>query len=199
MKKNEKFLEPRNITKRENKIWDDGDFNNIKDDYYKAYEKRYQQVYKHNYLWSSKEPTPDVIETMLNEKILPNAKILELGCGEGRDAIFLLNKNYNVLALDYSNTVIEKCKELSNYNYNDKFKQFDIVNDTLDDKFDFIYSIAVVHMFVNKEHRNKFYKFIYSHLNKKGIALIVSMGDGIKEYKSDVNKSFDDAMILLPT
>ena len=93
---------------------------------------------------------------MLKEKLQLNAKILELGCGEGRDAIFLLNKNYNVLAVEYSNTVIEKCKELSNYNYNDKFKQFDIVNYALDDKFDFIYSIAVIHMFDNKEHRNKF-------------------------------------------
>lgn len=192
MNEQEKFLGSRDITKRKSKIWNNDDFNNINDDYYKAYEKRYQQVYKNNHLWSSKEPTPDIIETMREEKIQPNAKILELGCGEGRDAIFLLNKKYNVLAVDYSNTVIEKCKELSNYNYNDKFKQFDIVNDTLDDKFDFIYSIAVVHMFVNKVHRNKFYKFIYSHLNKNGIALIVSMGDGIKEYKSDVNKSFDD-------
>lgn len=192
MEKRENFLESRDITKRENEYWGNDDFNDIDDDYYKAYEKRYQQVYKHNYLWSSKEPTPDVIETILKEKISSNAKILELGCGEGRDAIFLLNKNYDVLAVDYSNTVIEKCKELSNYNYNDKFKQFDIINDTLNDKFDFIYSIAVIHMFVNKEHRNKFYNFIYSHLNKNGIALIVSMGDGIKEYKSDVTKSFDD-------
>lgn len=191
MKEKKKFFDSRDIIKKENEISGNGNFNNI-NDYYKAYEKRYQQVYKYNYLWSSKDPTPDVIETILKEKIKLNAKILDLGCGEGRDAIFLLNKNYNVLAVDYSNTVIEKCKELSNYNYNDKFKQFDIFNDTLYDRFDFIYSIAVIHMFVNKEHRNKFYKFIYSHLNKNGIALIVSMGDGIKEYKSDVNKSFDD-------
>ena len=80
---------------------------------------------------SSKEPTPDVIETILKEKISSNAKILELGCGEGRDAIFLLDKNYDILAIDYSNTVIEKCKELSNYNYNDKFKQFDIFEDEI--------------------------------------------------------------------
>lgn len=150
-------------------------FKNINDDYYKSYEKRYQQVYKHNYLWSSKEPTPDVIETIIKEKIPTTAKILELGCGEGRDAIFLLDKNYNVFAIDYSNTVIEKCKELSNYNYNNRFKQFDIIKDTLKDEFDFIYSVAVIHMFVNKEHRDKFYKFMYSHLSTNGIALIVSM------------------------
>lgn len=47
-------------------------------------------------------------------------------------------------------------------------------------------------MFVNKEHRDKFYSFIYNHLKLHGIALIVSMGDDIKEYKSDINKSFED-------
>ena len=164
----------------------------VNDNYYKAYEKRYQQVYEHNYLWSLQESTPDVIETIIEEKIPLNAKILDLGCGEGRDAIFLLNRKYNVFAIDYSNTVIEKCKELSNYKYNDKFRQLDIMKDALKDKFNFIYSIAVIHMFINKEHRNKFYNFIYSHLNKNGIALIVSMGDETKEYKSDVTKSFDD-------
>ncbi len=165
---------------------------NINNNYYKAYEKRYRQVYEHNYLWSSKEPTPEVIETINNENILINSKILELGCGEGRDAIFLLNKNYNVTAIDYSNTVIKKCKELSNYKYNDKFKQLDIINDTLKDTFDFIYSVAVIHMFVNETHRKKFYSFIYEHLKTNGIALIVSMGDGINEYNSDISKSFSN-------
>ena len=83
---------------------------NIEDNYYKAYEKRYQQVYNNNYLWSSRKPTDEVITTIKNENIKKDAKILEIGCGEGRDAIFLLEKNYNVLAIDYSNTVIEKCK-----------------------------------------------------------------------------------------
>lgn len=164
----------------------------INDNYYKAYEKRYQQVYKYNYLWSSKEPTSDVLKTIISNKIPLSARILEIGCGEGRDAIFLLNNNYNILALDYSHTVIEKCKELSNYKYNDSFRQFDIINDELDEKFIFIYSIAVIHMFVNKEHRNKFYNFIYNHLEDNGSALIMTMGNGIDEYKTDINTSFDD-------
>ena len=165
---------------------------NMNNDYYKAYEKRYKKVYEYGYLWSSKEPTLDVMETIINENVSTNSKILDLGCGEGRDAIFLLDRNYNVIAVDYSKTVIEKCKELSNYNYNDKFKQFDIINDTLRDKFDFIYSVAVLHMFVRKAHRNKFYKFIYEHLSKDGIALIVSMGDGKEKHQSDISKSFDN-------
>lgn len=165
---------------------------NIEDNYYKAYEKRYQQVYNNNYLWSSRKPTDEVITTIKNENIKKDAKILEIGCGEGRDAIFLLEKNYNVLAIDYSNTVIEKCKELSNYKYPNNFRKFDIINDLLEEKFDFIYSIAVIHMFVSKKHREKFYNFIYNHLNQNGLSLIVAMGDGIKEYTSDITKSFNN-------
>ena len=96
------------------------------------------------------------------------------------------------MAIDHSNTVIGKCKELSNYKYNNQFQQFDILTDKLDEKYDFISSIAVIHMFVIDEHRNKFYKFIYEHLEQNGIALIVSMGDGERVYESDINKAFDN-------
>jgi hypothetical protein len=45
-------------------------------------------------------------------------------------------------------------------------------------------------MFLLDTDRNKFYKFIYDHLKSDGYALIISMGDGVKEFKSNVNKSF---------
>ena len=164
----------------------------LKTDYYKAYEKRYSQVYKNNILWSSKKNTPDVLESIKNYKISKDSKILDLGCGEGRDAIYLLNSGYNVLAVDYSKTVIEKCRELSNNNYDEQFKQFDLIKDKMNHKFDFIYSIAVLHMFVLDEHRNKFLSFIREHLKKEGICLICVMGDGIQEYSSNIDEAFKD-------
>ena len=36
-----------------------------------------------------------------------------------------------------------------------------------------------------------FYRFIHDHLNDNGLALICSMGDGIKESVSDTSKAFD--------
>lgn len=159
-------------------------------DYYKAYDKRYRQVYKKSYLWSTKEPSLIVLDTILKYKVSKESKILEIGCGEGRDAIYLLNNGYNVLAIDYSNAVIEKCRELSNHLYDNNFKQFDIMNDVLDDKYDFIYSVSVIHMFVNSEHRDNFYKFIYEHLTNNGVALITSMGDGTNNFETDITKSF---------
>ena len=162
-------------------------------DYYKAYEKRYSQVYENNMLWSTKENTQEVLNCIKEYKINKKSKILDLGCGEGRDAIYLLNNGYDVLAVDYSQTVIEKCKELSNNNYNKHFRQFDLINDKMNCKFDFIYSIAVLHMFVLQEHRNKFLVFIREHLKNNGICLISVLGDGKREYVSNIEEAFKNA------
>lgn len=159
--------------------------------YYEAYEERYKDVYKNNVLWSSPEETKEVLNTIDKYNITKKDSILDLGCGEGRDAIFLLNKGYNVLSIDYSNTVINKCNGITNNKYKDKFIVFDIFKDKLDTKFDFIYSVAVIHMFIDKKDRNKYYNFIYNHLNNNGYSLIISMGDGITNYKTKKKDSFN--------
>lgn len=164
----------------------------MRNDYYKAYDKRYRQTYENNSLWEISERTKGVIDTLKKYKITKKSNILELGCGEGRDAIYLLDNGYNVLGVDYSFAVIDKCNELTNYKYVNNFKQLDLIENSLNEKFDFIYSVAVIHMFVLDEHRNKFYNFIYNHLKDNGIALIISMGDGVLEINSDLEKAFDD-------
>ena len=163
----------------------------MKNDYYKAYDKRYRQTYENNSLWEIPERTKEIIDTLKKYKITKNSNILELGCGEGRDAIYLLDNGYKVLGVDYSFAVIDKCNELTNYKYVNNFKQLDLIENSLNEKFDFIYSVAVIHMFVLDEHRNKFYNFIYDHLKDNGIALIISMGDGVLEINSDLEKAFD--------
>ena len=165
--------------------------------YYQAYEKRYSQIYKEDMLWSSDKTTPEVLEFLKNNNASKEQKILELGCGEGRDAIFLLNQEYNVLAVDYSKTVINKCKILSKNKFNDSFKQFDLLVDKLNRKFDFIYSVAVLHMLVLDKHRKKFWRTIFEHLEDDGKALICIMGDGTKEYSSDIEKAFENTERLV--
>lgn len=161
-------------------------------DYYKAYDKRYKQVYENKMLWSSKENTSDVINAINKYHISTQSKILDLGCGEGRDAIYLLNKGYDVLGIDYSDTVIKKCNELSSYQFQENFKQFDLIVDKLNEKYNFIYSIAVLHMFVISSHRKKYFNFIKEHLENDGLALICVLGDGIKNSSSDYTKAFEN-------
>lgn len=156
-------------------------------DYYKAYDERYKQVYRDGNLWEVDEPTCEVEKYICKYGIDKNSKILEIGCGEGRDIKYLLKKGYNVIGMDSSKTVIDKCIEI--IGYRDRFKVFDVLCDKTCDKFDYIYSVAVIHMFLLEEHRDKFYKFIYEHLNNKGKALVISMGDGEIEYTSDIEKA----------
>ncbi len=159
-------------------------------DYYKAYEDRYRIVHSKNKLWGSSKSTKEVIDIINKYNISSSQKILEVGCGEGRDVIYLLNNGYDVVGIDYSKSAIAKCNEITNNRYKDRFISFDIMNDKLSSKFYFIYSIAVIHMFLDDEDRNNFYKFIYEHLENDGIALIISMGDGESNFKSEKKDAY---------
>lgn len=161
-------------------------------DYYKAYDKRYKQVHSNNLLWTTTKPTKEVLTFLNKYNCQKNDLILELGCGEGRDAIYLLENGYKLIAVDYSINALNKCNELTNNMYKDSFKQLDLIKDKLNLKFKYIYSIAVLHMFVTDNHRNQYFKFIKEHLSKDGIALITMLGDGISESKTDINKAFDN-------
>ena len=78
----------------------------MKKDYYKAYDDRYKQVHEYSLQWASENPSQIVMDTILKYHITSDDKILEIGCGEGRDAICLLKKGYHVSATDVSEEVI---------------------------------------------------------------------------------------------
>ena len=158
--------------------------------YYEAYDDRYKQVHDKGLAWSPNNNTT-IIEDVLNRFNLKDKRILEIGCGEGRDARYLLNKGYNVLASDISEEAIKYCKE-NDPTHSEKYKVSNALKEEPKDKFGFIYSVACLHMFVLDEDRNKFFKYIHDSLEDDGYSLILSMGDGIKESKSDITKAFDN-------
>lgn len=158
--------------------------------YYEAYDERYKAVHQKNLRWMGYSPSDIVLQTVNKFGVTKGDTLLELGCGEGRDAIALLEKGYNLLATDVSNEAVGYCK--AQYKkYADNFELLDAVSGTHKQKYDFIYSVAVIHMLVLDEDRKAFYFFIKEHLNKNGIALICTMGDGILERKTDISVAFD--------
>lgn len=158
--------------------------------YYQAYEDRYQTIHQKGFSWSSDKPTPIVLQTINKYQILKEDNILEIGCGEGRDAKPLLNNSYSLLATDISHEAIKYC-QAQNPQYENHFAVLDCLGDTNNHKYKFIYAVAVIHMLVLDEDRKKFYSFIKEHLTDDGVALICSMGDGQTEIKSDISKAFD--------
>ena len=158
--------------------------------YYEAYEERYKTIHKKGHSWSSNIATPIVLETIKKCGISKTDRILEIGCGEGRDAIPVLKEGYDLLATDISEEAIKYCQKNCK-EYVDKFQVLDCLNSNHKDKYRFIYAIAVLHMLVLDEDRIKFLEFIKDHLEDNGVALVCSMGDGTMEMKSDIATAFN--------
>lgn len=157
--------------------------------YYTAYEERYKTAHAQGVSWASSVSTPIVMEVIDKYGISHSQRLLEIGCGEGRDSRTVLEHGFQLTATDISSEAIAYCKEKMP-EYENQFSVLDCLSDELDEKFDFLFAIAVVHMLVPDEDRDGFYGFIRSHLTVGGIALICTMGDGEVERQSDIRSAF---------
>jgi len=157
--------------------------------YYTAYEERYKTAHAQGVSWASSVSTPIVMEVIDKYGISHSQRLLEIGCGEGRDSRTVLEHGFQLTATDISSEAIAYCKEKMP-EYENQFSVLDCLSDELDEKFDFLFAIAVVHMLVPDEDRDGFYGFLRSHLTAGGIALICTMGDGEVERQSDIRSAF---------
>nr|WP_297703943.1 class I SAM-dependent methyltransferase [uncultured Butyrivibrio sp.] len=158
--------------------------------YYEAYEERYKTAHQRGVSWAYENSTPIVMDTITKYKIQKTHSVLEIGCGEGRDSKAVLDAGFDLMATDISAEAIAYCRKKYPL-YEKNFNVLDCLSTDLDKNFDFIYSVAVIHMLVLDEDRDGFYQFILNHLNANGMALICTMGDGNSEMKSDINRAFE--------
>ena len=158
--------------------------------YYEAYEERYRAIHALGHAWSSDRPTP-IVEEILERYGLPkSARLLELGCGEGRDALPLLEAGRDLLATDLSPEAVAWCRRLAPA-HAARFQVLDCLGAALPERFDFIYAVAVLHMLTEDGDRARFYAFLREHLAEDGLALICTMGDGETELRTDPREAFD--------
>ncbi len=97
------------------------------------------------YMEPSRLLTRDFFGILKKEKI-GKGKILDIGCGNGRDSIFLAKKGYEVVGIDITPKAIALAKKNGLKTKNLKF----IVADAeklpfKDESFDSVYSIGVLH------------------------------------------------------
>ena len=158
--------------------------------YYEAYDDRYRQVHAENLQWFAEAPSKIVSQVIERFDVRRDVSILEIGCGEGRDARPLLKQGFRLLATDISSEAVLYCQKLDP-EHADSYRILDCVHGQTDERFDFIYAVAVLHMLVENNDRAAFYRFIRDHLSADGIALICTMGNGIFEHSSDISTAFD--------
>ena len=163
----------------------------MEEQYYEAYDLRYQAAHAAGVLWMGQEPTPILTEGLARFGVAKETPMLELGCGEGRDAIPLLRKGYvNLIATDVSEEAIRYCRTLCP-EYAERVQVLDCVRGRLDGRYGFLYAVAVLHMLTEDADRRAFLRFVREHLEPDGFALICTMGDGKREFSSDPHAAFE--------
>lgn len=105
-------------------------------------------------------------------KILPPIKpyrVLDIGCGEGKDAVFFAKCGYTVTAFDISEQGIEKAKRLAEYNKVEVgFFKADIFDYRPTDEYDIIFSSGVLH-YIPLTERKEFFESLKAHTSDIGI------------------------------
>ena len=120
--------------------------------------------------YSSSEPS-DFAKYIL-KYLESGKKLIELGCGNGRDAIFLSNNKIDVVAVDQCESSINNLKS-SVSSDNIDFVADDFIETKLLEKesFDYVYSRFTLHS-ISEEQENKLINRVYEALKKDGLLLI---------------------------
>jgi tellurite methyltransferase len=129
----------------------------------------YEEAYKKDeYFWGI-EPSRMCLKVL---EIMPPVrplKLLDIGCGEGKDAVFFARCGYEVSAFDISGAGLDKLKRLADSS-RVRVKAFkaDIQDFRLEEKFDILYSSGVLH-YIKAELRDEILNNYKSHVNKGGM------------------------------
>ncbi|KHF37982.1 DNA (cytosine-5-)-methyltransferase [Halalkalibacter okhensis] len=129
------------------------------------YEKEYETS---QYYWGV-NPNPDcykVLELMPPTKHL---KLLDIGCGEGKNSVFFARNGYDVTAFDIADAGIEKTKKLADMVGVDlKVFKADIMDFRLSTQFDILFSSGVLH-YVKPDYRKEIFHNYKSFTNNDGM------------------------------
>lgn len=123
------------------------------------------------------------IQNLLLQTFEKNSKLLEIGCGSGRDASFMTKNDFNVYAIDGSKNMIEEAKKI-HPELSEKLLHKTLPNDLeFDKKFDGIYSIATLMHLSKSDLENTIIK-IYDLLNQDGKFLM-----SVSLFRDDLDKN----------
>lgn len=141
-----------------------------------------------------------LFDQILKNRFPPNTKILDAGCGGGRNIIWFLRNNFEVFGIDQNENAVEYCRQLTQQLApNLPFENFQIssVEKMLfaDNSFDLVISSAVLHFAKDEDHFNQMFDEMWRVLRPNGILFARLASDiGIEH----LVKLIDGRRFLLP-
>jgi tellurite methyltransferase len=129
------------------------------------YENDYR---KDEYFWGI-QPSNMCLKVL---ELLPPVRpltVLDIGCGEGKDAVFFARCGYDVSAFDISEAGLEKTKRLAEKaRVNVRVFRADVWDYRLDEKYDILFSCGVLH-YIKPELRDEVMANYKSHVSENGL------------------------------
>ena len=118
-----------------------------------------------------------LLDQIMKGRILQTGKILDAGCGNGRNSEYFIRNNFDIAGIDLDEVAIQNAKEqITIWN-----AHFDVAHYTIadlteipfpDNHFDFIISSAVLHFSKDRAHFKKQFEELVRVLNRNGILFI---------------------------
>ena len=129
------------------------------------YEDRYNS---NDYYWGI-NPSDMCYEVMRIKPPVKQYRLLDIGCGEGKDAVFFAKNGYIVSAFDIADSGLEKARKLAeNHNVDVNFFKANIFDYKLDNDFDIIFASGVLH-YLSEKLRVSFFENLKDHTSMNGI------------------------------
>ena len=153
----------------------------------------------------SQEPT-SFAKSVVN-LISPKSKVMELGCGTGRDSYYFMTKGHIVFACDQSEVIINNLSKSNNNNPYFFASNINNLGKKIDNTFNVVYARFVLHALDEIESK-KAIDWTFSHLEKGGLFLtetrsikdsIFGLGDKVDNriYKTTHQRRFINKNELL--
>lgn len=129
------------------------------------YEKWYESE---DYFWGTTEA--ELCHELI--KLIPpskDIKVLDIGCGEGKDAVYMAKQGYTVYAFDITKSGINKTLRMAKENDVEINAFIADINDfNIDEKFDIIYSTGTI-QYLDNDKIDEFFKKVQSMTKPNGI------------------------------
>lgn len=129
------------------------------------YEQRYQGE---NYYWGI-NPNRLCYEIMQRRPPIQPYRVLDIGCGEGKDAVFLARNGYMVEAFDIAEAGLAKARSLAEHHQTHvDFFRADVLDFEPEDTYDIIFCSGVLH-YLPPEKRGPVLERLKAHTAPHGL------------------------------
>lgn len=141
-----------------------------------------------------------LFDQILKNRFSPTTKILDAGCGGGRNIVWFLRNNFEVFGIDQNENAVEHCrrlaKEITLDSLTGNFQLAPVEKIPFaDNSFDFVISSAVLHFAKDENHFHQMFDEMWRVLRPNGILFARLASDiGIEK----LVKQIDGRRFLLP-